>query len=90
MITLWRGSLLPRHNSALQGSHDRSHALRGKAYRDALRHRSGRRASRATFPRRAWERAFSLFSCRPRNQSQPCSPPSCWPAHRRAPGRVLG
>ncbi|KAB0475055.1 DUF1534 domain-containing protein [Pseudomonas tolaasii] len=38
---------------------DRSHAPRGNASSDALRHnfKSGRRASRAAFPRRAWERA---------------------------------
>ncbi|MCF5469304.1 DUF1534 domain-containing protein [Pseudomonas syringae] len=42
----------------------RSHAPRGNAFRDALRHLSapcrslkvGRRASRTAFPRRAWER----------------------------------
>ncbi|POM12480.1 hypothetical protein CUU62_11485 [Pseudomonas sp. WP001] len=38
---------------------DRSHAPRGNASRDALRHcfESGRGASRAAFPRRAWERS---------------------------------
>ncbi|QHD04716.1 hypothetical protein PspR76_02715 [Pseudomonas sp. R76] len=36
---------------------DRSHALRGNASRDALRHKGGRRASIAAFPRRAWERS---------------------------------
>ncbi|OPA83776.1 hypothetical protein BFW87_29985 [Pseudomonas fluorescens] len=45
---------------------DRSHALRGNASCDALRHLapdldyppiSGRGASRAAFPRRAWERS---------------------------------
>ncbi|OZO06064.1 hypothetical protein B7453_03130 [Pseudomonas sp. IB20] len=36
-----------------------SHALRGNASGDALRQdfKSGRRASRAAFPRRAWERS---------------------------------
>ncbi|AWA41162.1 hypothetical protein DBV33_22095 [Pseudomonas fluorescens] len=38
---------------------DRSHALRGNASTDALRSAFdlGRRASRAAFPRRAWERS---------------------------------
>ncbi|RAH02490.1 hypothetical protein DJ480_12175 [Pseudomonas sp. Leaf98] len=38
---------------------DRSHALRGNASSDALRHtfKSGRGASWAAFPRRAWERS---------------------------------
>ncbi len=35
--------------------YDRSHALRGNAARDALRPKSGRRASIEAFPRRAWE-----------------------------------
>nr|NYU01803.1 DUF1534 domain-containing protein [Pseudomonas sp. SbOxS1] len=40
---------------------DRSHALRGNASTDALRSALdlGRRASRAAFPRRAWERSVS-------------------------------
>ncbi|NNA75256.1 DUF1534 domain-containing protein [Pseudomonas lactis] len=40
---------------------DRSHAPRGNASRDALRHdfKGGRRASRAAFPRRAWERSVT-------------------------------
>ncbi|PAU52457.1 hypothetical protein BZL43_24640 [Pseudomonas sp. PICF141] len=38
---------------------DRSHALRGNASMDALRPlRMGRGASRAAFPRRAWERSI--------------------------------
>ncbi|QHD05399.1 hypothetical protein PspR76_06540 [Pseudomonas sp. R76] len=38
---------------------DRSHALRGNAFCDALRHglQGGRGASRAAFPRGAWERS---------------------------------
>ncbi len=41
---------------------DRSHALRGNASMDALRPlRQGRGASRAAFPRRAWERSSPLF-----------------------------
>ncbi|MBA1251316.1 DUF1534 domain-containing protein [Pseudomonas sp. PA-7-1E] len=38
---------------------DHSHAPRGNASCDALRHRSksGRGASRSEFPRRAWERS---------------------------------
>ncbi|OPA85245.1 hypothetical protein BFW87_27835 [Pseudomonas fluorescens] len=49
------------------GFTDRSHALRGNASCDALRHlaqdlncspTSGRGASRAAFPRRAWERSI--------------------------------
>ncbi|MTD18060.1 DUF1534 domain-containing protein [Pseudomonas sp. CCM 7891] len=71
-------------------TNEHSHVLRGNAYRDALRHKSGRRASRAAFPRGAWERSFSLFSCRPRNQSQPCNRPSCLPVHRLAPAHVRG
>ncbi|PRW92392.1 hypothetical protein C7A10_13635 [Pseudomonas fluorescens] len=39
---------------------DRSHALRGNASRDALRHAMGRGASWAAFPRRAWERSSKL------------------------------
>ena len=68
---------------------DRSHAPRGNASSDALRHipfRSGRRASRAAFPRRAWERSLSLIS----RFSAPCLPSSVaaavrtgW-AHRRS------
>ncbi|EPA97518.1 hypothetical protein PG5_20650 [Pseudomonas sp. G5(2012)] len=38
-------------------STDRSHALRGNASMDALRLLLGRGASRAAFPRRAWERS---------------------------------
>ncbi|QBQ14750.1 DUF1534 domain-containing protein [Pseudomonas sp. SXM-1] len=38
----------------------RSHALRGNASGDALRHdfKSGRGASSAAFPREAWERSL--------------------------------
>ncbi|AVE07972.1 hypothetical protein CYL20_26590 [Pseudomonas palleroniana] len=36
---------------------DRSHALRGNASSDALRHAVGRRAPRYAFPRGAWERS---------------------------------
>ncbi|OKP72728.1 hypothetical protein DD985_20500 [Pseudomonas sp. HMWF011] len=36
---------------------DRSHAPRGNASCDALRHALGRGASSAAFPRRAWERS---------------------------------
>ncbi|MCF5229614.1 DUF1534 domain-containing protein [Pseudomonas sp. WS 5532] len=32
--------------------------MRGNAASDALRHKSGRRASSEAFPRRAWERSF--------------------------------
>ncbi|NIL18631.1 DUF1534 domain-containing protein [Pseudomonas sp. AN3A02] len=41
------------------GRGDRSHAQRGNASCDALRHdvKSGRGASRAAFPRGAWERS---------------------------------
>ncbi|RAH01349.1 hypothetical protein DJ480_18080 [Pseudomonas sp. Leaf98] len=40
---------------------DRSHAPRGHAAGDAPRHdfKGGRRASRAAFPRGAWERSAS-------------------------------
>ncbi|TKK11651.1 hypothetical protein PflCFBP13510_11625 [Pseudomonas fluorescens] len=43
---------------------DRSHALRGNASRDALRHpfKSGRGASRAALPRGAWERSSTILS----------------------------
>ncbi|AZV29637.1 hypothetical protein CT157_27595 [Pseudomonas syringae] len=43
---------------------DRSHAPRGNAARDALRH-SGRGASMYSFPRGAWERSEVgyLFGC---------------------------
>ncbi|NWL21178.1 hypothetical protein DM828_17850 [Pseudomonas umsongensis] len=45
---------------------DRSHALRGNASRDAPRSsfRKGRGASRAAFPRRAWERSTLHYSDR--------------------------
>ena len=36
---------------------DHSHAPRGNVASDALRHRSGRRASSEALPRRAWERS---------------------------------
>ncbi|MCF5041684.1 DUF1534 domain-containing protein [Pseudomonas sp. PA-7-1E] len=38
--------------------------MRGSASRDALRHpfKSGRGASRAAFPRGAWERSSMIFS----------------------------
>ncbi|QBQ14110.1 DUF1534 domain-containing protein [Pseudomonas sp. SXM-1] len=46
----------------------RSHAPRGNASCDAPRHdyKSGRRASRAAFPRRAWERSVVIVfpTCR--------------------------
>ncbi|TXR41369.1 DUF1534 domain-containing protein [Ectopseudomonas mendocina] len=42
-------------------SHDHSHAQRGNAARDALRHRSGRRASNEALPRKAWERSDNEF-----------------------------
>ncbi|TWS09607.1 hypothetical protein FJD35_14780 [Pseudomonas mandelii] len=39
--------------------HDRSHALRGNASPVAPRPLQGRGASRAAFPRRAWERSLT-------------------------------
>ncbi|NMX54659.1 DUF1534 domain-containing protein [Pseudomonas sp. WS 5146] len=46
-------------NRSFPRSLDRSHALRGNASSDALRHnfKTGRGASWAAFPRRAWERS---------------------------------
>ncbi|OWQ41066.1 hypothetical protein CDH05_13970 [Pseudomonas lactis] len=51
---------------------DRSHAPRGNASRDALRHqqKAGRRAPPAAFPRGAWERSSDRLSPWPHAQSQ--------------------
>ncbi|KAB0476974.1 DUF1534 domain-containing protein [Pseudomonas tolaasii] len=49
----------PTINRSLLMQSSRSHAPRGNASGDAPRHdfKSGRRASEAAFPRRAWERS---------------------------------
>ncbi|KAA0994454.1 hypothetical protein FQ192_14080 [Pseudomonas sp. ANT_J12] len=54
----WRNEK-PRESGVFFGPTDRSHALRGNASMDALRPLLGRGASRAAFPRRAWERSNS-------------------------------
>ncbi|RAH00610.1 hypothetical protein DJ480_21925 [Pseudomonas sp. Leaf98] len=63
-MPLSRASPLPQ---GFGGVTDRSHAPRGNASGDALRHglKSRRRASRAVFPRKAWER--SALGLRTRN-----------------------
>ncbi|KAB0477167.1 DUF1534 domain-containing protein [Pseudomonas tolaasii] len=60
--------------SSARAEHDRSHAPRGNACGDALRHdfKSGRRASKAAFPRRAWERSgLTSFSSASNTWSTP-------------------
>ncbi|TDK55606.1 hypothetical protein E1508_09080 [Pseudomonas moraviensis] len=47
------------HGDLLNADTDSAHALRGHSSMDALRPLLGRGASRAAFPRRAWERSVS-------------------------------
>ncbi|NCE84946.1 hypothetical protein DK870_11135 [Pseudomonas sp. Q1] len=57
----------PTINRSLLMHSSRSHAPRGNASCDALRHKfgNGRGTSRVAFPRRAWERSVIVFrTCR--------------------------